>query len=143
MHLSALLQQQRKKPAPAQVDSNADAATSSRKLALYSPGNLTSPRINPSQRRLMEIGFKRGFDLAQISERLRRLDGFTQFSSEGVYVPTREGRFLSDTTALVMRVTPRISSLSLLAAGFSAGTGQSFARWLRLLSVHIMEKRNV
>lgn len=79
-----------KKPAPAQVDnSNAGATNSSRKLAIYSPWNLTSPQI---KRRLMEIGFKRGFDLAQISERLRRLDGLTQFSSEGVYAPTHEAR---------------------------------------------------
>lgn len=79
----------------------------------------------------MEIGFKRGFDLAQISERLRRLDGLTQFSYEGVYVPTHEAP--RPLPALVMRATPRISSLSLLAAGFSAGMRQSFARWLRLL----------
>lgn len=81
-----------RKPALEKVDnSNADAANSSRRLALYSPWNLTSP-ISLSQRCLKEIGLKRGCDLAQASERLGRLDGLTQFSSEGVYVPTHEAR---------------------------------------------------
>lgn len=40
----------------------------------------------------MEIGLKSGFDLVQIEERLRRLDGLTQFSSEGIYGPTYEAR---------------------------------------------------
>lgn len=50
-----------------------------------------------------------------------------------------EGRFLSDTTALVMSVTPRISSLSLLAAGYSAGMRQSFAQ--TVIGAHTGEEK--
>lgn len=72
----------------------------------------------------METGFKRGFDPAQISE---VSPGFPLKVSTFLRRKL-EGRFLSDTTALVMSVTPRISSLSMLAAGFSAGMRQSFAQ---------------